>query len=319
MPRVVDGRAAAVPGHLLAARVDGHEGLLLAGERVVDLERGERDAGGRCGRAGPGRLFAARGGGHAGGGVIAAEGGPGGVERGPGGVEGGPEGLEGPEGGPEGLQEGSRAAGEGEGEGGCGAGHPRAGGGRGEGRGSNPRARCNQTVSQARLAARDIAHPQQSRVRVPNWRRASGYVRIAESELFICLFTGIRGAWSRQSRQIAAGVRSCITISNTDRRPPLHYHRLPTPDSATPRLPPSYPPLTPRSPAMRETGNLHVDPASTSCLVARELPPIAALFVITFDIKAGCVRQPPPPRIGVQLTIVPRQIHHLLEKDCAGR
>lgn len=61
MPGVVDGRAATVPGHLLAARVDGHEGLLLAGERVVDLERGERDAGGRSGRAGPGRLFAAGG------------------------------------------------------------------------------------------------------------------------------------------------------------------------------------------------------------------------------------------------------------------
>lgn len=70
---------------------------------------------------------------------------------------------------------------------------------------------------------------------------------------------------------------------------------------------------------MRETGNLHVDPG-TSCLVARELPPIAALFVITFDIKAGCVRPPSPPEPPrAQLTTVPRQIHHLLEKDCAGR
>lgn len=47
---------------------------------------------------------------------------------------------------------------------------------------------------------------------------------------------------------------------------------------------------------MRENGSLHVDLASTTHLVARELPPIAALFVITFDIKAGCVRQLPENR-----------------------
>lgn len=44
---------------------------------------------------------------------------------------------------------------------------------------------------------------------------------------------------------------------------------------------------------MRESGSLHVDLASTSALVPRELPSIAALFVITFDIKAGYAAVPP--------------------------
>lgn len=58
MPRIVDRRPAAVPGDFLPARVDGHEGLLPAGEGVVDSERRERSA--RRGRGqGPDGLLTA--------------------------------------------------------------------------------------------------------------------------------------------------------------------------------------------------------------------------------------------------------------------
>lgn len=131
MPGVVDGRAAAVPGHLLPAGIDGHKGLLLPGERVVDFERRERNTSQRSQRASPGRLLAAGRGGHPGGGRGRGRGGGGGVDS----VGDRLAAAEGPEGvGEEGSQtRESGDGGEGEGEGEFVAGHSRERGRRGRG------------------------------------------------------------------------------------------------------------------------------------------------------------------------------------------